>query len=98
MILEFEGEVYRWEGRSDAEWYFVDVPEELSELLRELQPPRRGFGTVRVNGTVGGTSWRTSIVPAAAGTYSLPLKRVVRDAEGIVEGGPVAVRLETIDI
>jgi hypothetical protein len=27
----------------------------------------------------------------------LPLKKAVRDAEGLVEGGPVTVRLEVLD-
>lgn len=98
VMLEFDTAMYRWQARSDADWYFAEVPEELSEQIRELQHPvARGFGAVRVRATVGATTWRTSIFPGASGAYSLPLKRAVRDAEDLSEGGPVTVRLEIID-
>jgi hypothetical protein len=98
MRIEFETEVYRWAARSDADWYFAEVPEELSADIRELmQPFARGFGAVRVRATVGRTTWRTSIFPGSSATYSLPLKRAVRDAEGLVGGGPVTVVLDIVD-
>jgi hypothetical protein len=97
--LEFDTAVYRWEARSDAAWFFAEVPEELSEQVREVQHPlARGFGAVRVRATVGDTTWRTSIFPGSSGAYSLPLKRAVRDAEGLEEGGPVTVSLEILDV
>lgn len=98
MQIEFDAEVYRWSARSDSYWYFAEVPEELSADVRELTAPfARGFGSVRVDATVGGTTWRTSIFPGSSGAYSLPLKRAVRDAEHLVEGGPVTVRLRLVD-
>lgn len=97
MIIEFEGDVFRWEARDDAAWFFTAVPAELSEDIREIPRPYRGFGSVRVHARVGGTAWTTSIFPSSDGTYVLPLKRAVRDAESLVEGGPVLVRLDVLD-
>lgn len=98
MHVEFEAEVYRWSAREDAAWYFAEVPEELSGDIREVMEPfARGFGAVRVEATVGTTTWRTSIFPGSSGTYSLPLKRAVREAESLVDGGPVSVALEILD-
>lgn len=98
MHLQFDSSVYRWTAREDSSWYFADVPEELSADIRELtQPFARGFGSVRVQATIGSTTWRTSIFPAADGTYALPLKRAVREREELVEGGAVAVVLEVLD-
>jgi hypothetical protein len=95
MIVEFTDEMYRWEARSDADWYFVAMPEDLSSEVAELQGPyRRGFGAVRVQATVGSSNWRTSIFPGGDGRYVLPLKRAVRDAEHLREGAPVTVILE----
>ncbi|MFG6446035.1 DUF1905 domain-containing protein [Microbacterium sp. P06] len=95
MIVEFETEMYRWAARADTDWFFAAVPEDLSGEIRELQGPlRRGFGAVRVQATVGSSTWRTSIFPGGDGRYSLPLKRAVREAESLHEGGPLAVRLE----
>ncbi|GAA1948754.1 DUF1905 domain-containing protein [Microbacterium deminutum] len=98
MQFEFTGEVYRWAAREDAAWFFTDVPLELSGDIREIPRPYRGFGSVRVCARVGGSEWRTSIFPASAsGSYVLPLKKAVRDAEHLVDGGPVVVRLEVLD-
>ena len=98
MIIEFDGEVFRWEARDDASWYFTSVPPELSEEIREIPRPYRGFGSVRVRARIGDTEWATSIFPSSnEGTYVLPLKKKVRDAEGLVDGGPVTVRLEVLD-
>ncbi|MGN7970165.1 DUF1905 domain-containing protein [Microbacterium sp. 22296] len=97
MIVRFDGDVFRWEARSDSDWYFVALPPELSADIRETQTFRRGFGGVRVEATIGGSSWRTSIFPQAGDVYVLPLKRAVRDAEGIDPGASVEVDLDVLD-
>lgn len=97
MILEFEGDVFLWDAREDSAWFFTAVPPELSEEIREIPRPYRGFGAVRVRARVGSTEWQTSIFPSSDGTYVLPLKKAVRDAEGLVEGGTAVVRLDVLD-
>ncbi|MCR2800589.1 MULTISPECIES: DUF1905 domain-containing protein [unclassified Microbacterium] len=97
MHIEFDSTVFRWDARPET-WLFTDVPEELSEDIREVTGPfTRGFGAVRVEATVGGTTWRTSIFPSSSGRYWLPLKRAVREAESLHEDGPVTVRIEVLD-
>jgi len=97
MIVEFEGDVFRWDARTEA-WFFVGVPAELSADIREIPRVPRGFGSVRVVVRIGGSSWRTSIFPdAGRGEYVVPLKRAVRDAESIAEGDVIRVRLEVLD-
>lgn len=96
MIIEFEADVIRWDARDDAAWFFATVPAELSEDIREIPRPYRGFGAVRVRARIGGTEWSTSIFPSDD-AYVLPLKKAVRDAESLVEGGPVVVRLDVLD-
>lgn len=97
MILEFDGEVFRWEARTET-WFFAALPEDLSAEIREIPRPARGFGSVRVAVTIGGSSWRTSIFPdGGRGAYVLPLKRAVRDAEGIGDGDVVRVRVDVLD-
>ena len=98
MIVEFDGDVFQWDARTDAAWYFTALPVELAALIREIPRPYRGFGSVRVRARVGGSEWTTSIFPDAHdGTYVLPLKKAVRTAESLVDGGPVSVRLEVLD-
>ena len=98
VIIEFDSDVFRWEAREDSAWFFTAVPPELSEEIREIPRPYRGFGSVRVRARVGGSEWTTSIFPSSdSGSYVLPLKKTVRDAEQLVDGGPVTVRLEVLD-
>lgn len=57
------------------------------------------FGSVRVEARIGLSTWRTSIFPdAAQGAYVLPLKRAVREAEGIGAEGVVSVWLDVLDV
>ena len=98
MIIEFESDVFRWGAREDSSWFFTAVPPELSEDIREIPRPDRGFGSVRVRARIGGSEWTTSIFPdSKSGSYVLPLKKAVRDAEDLVDGGPVTVRLHVLD-
>jgi hypothetical protein len=94
--IEFESEVVRWDARTES-WFFVHVPAEISSDLRELPAPPRGFGSLRVEVRIGATTWRTSIFPGRE-TYSLPLKRAVRDAEGLAEGDIVSVLVDVLDL
>ncbi|MGZ0711084.1 DUF1905 domain-containing protein (plasmid) [Coraliomargarita sp. W4R53] len=98
MIIEFEGDVFRWDARTDVSMYLTAVPPELSEDIREIPRMPRGFGSVRVIAQVGESEWKTSIFPdKSTGTYVLPLKKSVRDAARLIEGGTVIVRLEVLD-
>lgn len=81
-----------WE-HSPGGWCFVSLPEDLSELLRAETGPRTGFGSVRVEVTVGGSTWRTSVFPAKEGYYVLPVKKPVRQAEDLEPGDRVSVQV-----
>jgi hypothetical protein len=97
MRVRFTGEVFCWDARSEA-WFFVALPAEDSADIREIPRIPRGFGAVRVTASIGGSRWRTSIFPdSGRAAYVLPLKRSVRDAEGISEGELVTVDLEVND-
>ncbi|GGK68292.1 DUF1905 domain-containing protein [Ornithinimicrobium pekingense] len=93
----FTAELWRWAAAQDA-WFFVTLPDDASALVRERPRPRRGFGSVRVEVTVGTTTWRTSVFPdSGSGRYVLPVKKAVRTAEDLEEGEPVDVRLSVLE-
>lgn len=96
MTGPFRFEAELWRHRGEAAWYFVTLPDDVSDEIAELtEPDRRGFGSVRVTVTIGGTTWRTSLFPdAKAGAYVLPVKRAVRAAESIGDGDLIAVVIE----
>ena len=81
-----------------AAWVFVTVPTAASEVIKSTpRPPRPGFGSIRVRATIGDTTWATSIFPdSKSGTYVLPVKRLVRDREGLSAGDDMEVHLEVV--
>lgn len=83
---------------ADGTWRFVTLPEEMSEVIRFESGPPRGFGSVRVEVTIGATTWRTSVFPSAGGgPYVLPVKAAVRRAEDLGDGETVTVTLRILD-
>jgi len=86
----FTSKVWLWnEGKGS--WHFVTVPTDVSVHIKGLGLPRNGFGSVRVEVTIGKTKWKTSIFPEKKGTYCLPLKSEVRKKEKVAAGNTVQV-------
>jgi Domain of unknown function (DUF1905) len=99
MVVVFDAELWVWETRRTDRWTFVSLPVDASEEIRDLAGPRRGFGSLRVRVTVGGSTWTTSIFPdGARDRYVLPIKRRVRDAETLSTGDIATVTVELIDM
>ena len=93
--MEFE--TVLWEHEGAGAWHFVTVPLDVSDDLRTGPGPPKGFGSIRVQVTVGGSTWRTSVFPdTATGRYVLPIKKAVRRDEDLEAGDPVAVVLEVV--
>lgn len=88
-----------WVWRSDAAgtWYFITVPEDQSaEIKAQAMSSPRGFGSVRVEATIGDVTWRTSVFPLGSGGYLLPVKAEVRRKAGIGAGDEVAAAIELL--
>jgi hypothetical protein len=60
-----------WKGSDAAgRWYFITVPEEQSaEIRAHAFGSPRGFGSVKVEATIGSVTWRTSVFPLNSGGY-----------------------------
>lgn len=87
--------MWRWSG-GKAAWFFITLPTALSREIRlvDAGPRRVGFGALRVEATIGESTWQTSIFPAAElRAYVLPVKAAIRKAEGLIEGKLVEVRI-----
>ncbi len=100
MVVTFAAELWIWDARRSDSWTFVSLPADASEDIRELAAGRaRGFGSVRVRVTVGGSTWTTSIFPdSGRKAYVLPVKRAVRRAEGLDAGDVATVTVELVDL
>lgn len=100
VVVTFDAELWFWDARRDDSWTFVSLPKEASSEIRELADgPRRGFGSLRVRATVGGSTWTTSIFPdGRQGCYVLPVKRAVRRAEGLAVGEVATLTVDVLDL
>jgi hypothetical protein len=87
-----------WKGSDAAgRWYFITVPEEQSaEIRAHAFGSPRGFGSVKVEATIGSVTWRTSVFPLNSGGYLLPVKKQVRCSAGLAAGDEVTVQLELL--
>jgi hypothetical protein len=93
--VAFSGELWEYD---EGGWHFVSLPVGKSEDLKaRTRHLRKGFGSLRVRATIGGSTWETSIFPSSSGAYLLPVKKPVRRAEGLEAGDVVEVRLELRD-
>lgn len=89
--MEFSGEMWFWRGPSP--YHFVTVPDaESAELEAVSRSVTYGWGMIPVSASVGATGWATSLFPKDGG-YIVPMKDVVRKAEGLEVGDMVTVRL-----
>ena len=84
------GPVWLWQGYdgepAKGSWYFLTIDGETAQAIKAAASKADAWGSVRIEATIGGTTWRTSLFPSkAVGGWLLPLKAAVRKAEKIAE-------------
>lgn len=97
LSFTFTGECWLWQGK--GAWYFITLPTDKSEEIKFFSEgfhgKKRGWGAVRVQVTIGKTTWETSIFPSTKSkAYILPIKAGVRKKEAIAAGDAVQVALK----
>lgn len=90
------GNVWLYQGA--GAWHFVTIPKIISnEIKVRYSDLIRGWGSLRVNVTVGKTQWATSIFfDKESSCYILPIKAAIRKAEGVVADRDVTLLLEIL--
>jgi hypothetical protein len=95
-VIAITGPLWLWSG-GQGSWHFLTVPEEqTAEIGAHSLASRGGFGSVRVEVTIGEVRWRTSVFPQKSGGYILPVKASVRRDAGISAGDEVRFELEIL--
>ncbi len=96
MEWTFTADVWLW--KADGAWHFLTLPEDVADEIEDLAVNRGGFGSVRVEVTIGSSTWRTSLFPSKqVESFVLPLKKAVRVAEGLEEGSSCSVHLAVVE-
>ena len=91
MDVEFSGEIISWRG--PPPYFFVRMPDAEARRLRSISSlVTYGWGVIPATIRIGVTEWRTSLFPKDGG-YLVPIKDVVRHAEGLSEGDRPTLRL-----
>jgi len=97
ITYAFDAELWLWEGEG-APWTFLTFPAEVADEI-DARPgvAARGFGAVRVDVTIGSTTWATSAFPSRErASLILPIKAQVRKAEDIAAGDTVRVTINLL--
>jgi hypothetical protein len=96
MNIEFEGVVHRWVNNQSI--FLVSLPKDLSADIKEMsEGMTNGWGSLKVEATLGPVVWRTSIFPdSKTGQFDLPLKLEVRKKNEIDEGSIIRVELNIL--
>ena len=93
--MRYEADCLLWAYPGKATWYFATLPAHLTEPLKAVRGPSSGWGSIRVEATIGGSTWKTSIFPdSKSGSFLLPVKAQVRRQEGISAGDRARVIVE----
>ena len=96
--FQFRGDLWEHPSASPGSWHFVTIPSGLADDIIGEAGQRNSFGSIRVEATIGATTWRTSLFPdKAQRSLLLPVKQQVRSAEGLSDGSPCQVGLSIVD-
>jgi Domain of unknown function (DUF1905) len=91
MDLEFSGQLWFWRGPSP--YHFITVPDaEAAELEAVSGLVSYGWGMIPVTARIKATAWKTSLFPKD-GSYLVPVKAMVREAENLEVDELATVRL-----
>jgi hypothetical protein len=95
-VYRFDAEI--WVQGTTGTWHFLSVPEDDADDIDErFGHQAAGFGSIKVEATIGASTWRTSIFPdTKRATYVLPVKAPVRKAEGLSLGSTAGVELRIV--
>ena len=94
------GPLWRWTGTSGTgTLHFLTIDGAAGEalsgtaLMRKLEGISRGWGSLKVDATIGDSRWGTSVFPSNDTGWLLPVKASVRKSEALAEGDVVEVLL-----
>lgn len=95
-MFRTKSKLWRW-NTDKAAWYFLTIHKTLAKKIKNGKLPKaRGFGSIRVQVTIGQTTWPTSIFPTKDGEYLLPVKASVRKKEHIKDGANISFSFEPV--
>ena len=91
----FHAVIWEHAPEEPGSWHFLTLPDEVADDVAFEAGPRGGFGSVRVEVSIGSSTWRTSLFPdSKSDSFVLPVKKPVRKSNGLRAGDTCEVRLQ----
>ena len=78
------------ERDTDGTWWFVHVPKEIRESLKQFE--KRGI--IHITARVGQTSWDGSMLPWADGSAQISVNKRIRDKESMELGQELIIEIK----
>jgi hypothetical protein len=96
--MEYEFKAKLWEYDGPGAWHFITLPRDYGQEIKLVSSDfRKGFGSVKVEVTIGSSSWETSVFPdKQSDSYVLPIKKEIRSKENISAGNMVSLRIKIV--
>jgi hypothetical protein len=91
--LKYEFSAKPWQHSAPNGWYFVSLPTEMSNEIREnLKWMEEGWGRLKATAKIGNSQWETAIwFDTKHKTYMLPIKAAIRKKEKILTNKDVEI-------
>lgn len=96
MNYEFRAKLWEWHGKGS--WHFITVPKEYWGDIKTITADSSGgFGSVKVEASIGKSKWKASIFPdKKTSTFFLPVKKEIRLTNNISDGDTVKVDISVL--
>ncbi len=93
--IKYEFAALLWKHPSTGGWYFISLPENLSQEIREnFKWQEEGWGRLKARTQIGNTKWETAIwFDKKMKTYLLPVKAEIRNKAGLETGKTYKVEI-----
>lgn len=89
----FEAELAQWEAAKTT-WVYAAVPLDEADIIADIVPDRRGFGSIPVTVRIDHHEWNTSIFPMKDGRFFLPVKAPIRKKAKVDIGDTVEFEID----
>lgn len=102
MKYRFKAKLWKYRPKDPENtiglWFFITVPKKYTKEIKLFtDDAKKGFGSVKVEATIGKSTWQTSVFPdSKLDSYLLPVKKAIRNKEHITDGKEVAVVLKLL--
>lgn len=77
-------------------WFFVALEKELSQKISKTWKEQKGWGRIKVEVTIGKTTWQSNLFSEKKERYLLVIKKPVAEAENLKAGDLISLTIQPL--